>query len=228
MLLLMMMIHTSSVLSEETTLTQQVSHTPLKCQSRSGPQRGTKVNGSHRGDNPLLKPTRIHIAEQSLPCPTTREHRELIGVKTMSLCTNGSFYCQECCQCFKNLNDKLKRRLSDPLHIHQTKSSQVIQNVFLAVRGLREDKSMHTLQWHRPVKMVHQTSSLHIESNSDRVGLLTPTHGQCSQQQSGQITLQSVLINMPNFSRPYVMQKSGKFKYGGPCHGGGGLELARS
>ena len=146
MLLLMMMIHISSVLSEETTLTQQVSHTPLKCQSRSGPQRGTKVNGSHRGDNPLLKPTRIHIAEQSLPCPTTREHRELIGVKTMSLCTNGSFYCQECCQCFKNLNDKLKRRLSDPLHIHQTKSSQVIQNVFLAVRGLREDKSMHTLQ----------------------------------------------------------------------------------
>ena len=47
------------------------------------------------------------------------------------------------------------------------------------------------------VKTIHQTSLLHIESNLDRLGLLSPTHGQRSQQQSGQITLQSVLINIP-------------------------------
>ena len=36
---------------------------------------------------------------------------------------------------------------------------------------------------HRPinnVKTVHQTSLLHIESNLDRLGLLSPTHGQRS------------------------------------------------
>ena len=42
--------------TEETTVTQQVSHRPIKCQSRLWSQRGTKVNGSHRGGNPLLKP----------------------------------------------------------------------------------------------------------------------------------------------------------------------------
>ena len=41
--------------TEETTVTQQVSHRPIKCQSRSWLQRGTKVNGSHHVDNPLLK-----------------------------------------------------------------------------------------------------------------------------------------------------------------------------
>ena len=45
---------------EETTVTQQVSHRPIKCQFRLWSQRGTeKVNGSHRGDNPLLRPIGI-------------------------------------------------------------------------------------------------------------------------------------------------------------------------
>ena len=48
--------------TEETTATQQVSHRPIKCQSRLWSQRGTKVNGSHHGDNPLLRPTGIQIA----------------------------------------------------------------------------------------------------------------------------------------------------------------------
>ena len=48
--------------TEETTVTQQVSHRPIKCQSRLWSQRGTKVNGSHHGDNPLLRPTGIQIA----------------------------------------------------------------------------------------------------------------------------------------------------------------------
>ena len=42
--------------TEETTVTQEVSHRPIKCQSRLWSQRGTKVNGSHHGDNPLLRP----------------------------------------------------------------------------------------------------------------------------------------------------------------------------
>ena len=50
---------------EETTVTQQVSHRPIKRQSRLWSQRGTKVNGSHHGDNPLLRPTGIQIATKS-------------------------------------------------------------------------------------------------------------------------------------------------------------------
>ena len=34
-------------------------------QSGTWSQRGTKVNGSHRGDNPLLRPTGIQIATKS-------------------------------------------------------------------------------------------------------------------------------------------------------------------
>ena len=54
--------------TDETTVTQQVSHRPIdiKCQSRLWSQRGTKVNGSRRhDDNPLLRPTRIQIATKS-------------------------------------------------------------------------------------------------------------------------------------------------------------------
>ena len=36
--------------TEETTVTQQVSHRPIKCQSRLWSQKGTKVNESRRGD----------------------------------------------------------------------------------------------------------------------------------------------------------------------------------
>ena len=35
------------------------------CQSGTWPQRGTNVNGSHHGDNPLLRPTGIQIATKS-------------------------------------------------------------------------------------------------------------------------------------------------------------------
>ena len=51
--------------TEETTVTQQVSHRPIKRQSRLWSQRDTKVNGSHHGDNPLLRPTGIQIATKS-------------------------------------------------------------------------------------------------------------------------------------------------------------------
>ena len=111
--------------TEETTVAQGVSHRPIKCQSRLWSQRGTKVNGSHHGDNPLLRPTGIQIAT----------------------------------------------------------------------------KSYATLQAMAPtnIKMVRQTSLLHIECSLDRLGLLSPTHDQRSQQQSGQIILQPVLINKSKF-----------------------------
>ena len=50
------------------TLTDRASTIPSNirgCQSGTWPQRGTKVNGSHHGDNPLLRPTGIQIATRS-------------------------------------------------------------------------------------------------------------------------------------------------------------------
>ena len=81
-------------------------------------------------------------------------------------------------------------------------STKVIKSdtkTFLALGGLHEDKLCETLEAMAPtkVKTVHQTSLLHIVSNLDRHGLLSPTHGQRSKQQIGQIPLQSVLINKP-------------------------------
>ena len=106
--------------TEKSKVTQQVGHRPIKCQSRLWPQRGMKINGSHHGDNPLLRPTGIQIA--------TKSYATLQQAMT-------------------------------PINIKKT---------------------------------VHQTSLLHIiESNLDRLGLLSPTHDQRSQQQTGQITLQS-------------------------------------
>ena len=74
---------------------QQVSHNrPIKRQSRLWSQRGTKVDGSHHGDIPLLRPNRDpNRDKKSLPGPTNREHGKLIGVKTMRLgTTNCCFY----------------------------------------------------------------------------------------------------------------------------------------
>ena len=86
--------------TEETTVTQ-VSHRPIKCQSRLWSQRGTKVNGSPHGDNPLLRPTGIQIATKS----------------------------------------------------------------YAALQAMAPTN----------IKTVHQTSLLHIESNLDRLGMLSPT-----------------------------------------------------
>ena len=41
------------------------SHNIRGCQSGTWSQRGTKVNGSHHGDNPLFRPTGIQIATKS-------------------------------------------------------------------------------------------------------------------------------------------------------------------
>ena len=108
--------------TEETTVTQQVSPRPIKCQSRLWSQRGTKVNGSHHGDNPLLRPTGIQIATKS----------------------------------------------------------------YAALQAMAPTN----------IKTVHQTSLLHIESNLDRLGMLSPTYDQRSQQKNGN---QPVLINKSKF-----------------------------
>ena len=99
--------------TEETAVTQQVSHRPIKCQSRLWSQKGTKVNRSHHGDNPLLRPTGIQIA---------------------------------------------------------TKKYAILQAMAPT-----------------NIKTVYQTSLLHIESSLDRLGLLSPTHDQRSQQQADEL-----------------------------------------
>ena len=83
-------------------------------------------------------------------------------------------------------------------------SNKVIKSDTISCLGLgelRKDKLCDTLQAMAPtnVKTVLQTSLPHIESNLHRLGLLSPTHGQRSQQQSGKITLQSVLIDESKF-----------------------------
>ena len=55
-------IQLTALATEETTVTQQVSHSPIKCQYRSWSQRGMEVNGSHHGDKSLLRPIGIQIA----------------------------------------------------------------------------------------------------------------------------------------------------------------------
>ena len=111
--------------TEESMVTQQASHKPIKCQSRLWSQRGTEFNGSHHRDNPLLRPTGIQIATKS----------------------------------------------------------------YAALQAMAPTN----------IKTVHQTSLLHIESNLDRLGMLSPTHDQRSQQKNGKITLQPVLINTSKF-----------------------------
>ena len=115
-------------------------------QSGTWSQRNTKINGSHHHcDNALLKPTGIQIATKSLPVSISPEYRKLIGVKTMSLGTDYSFYCLECCQhfVFYNLNYELKRK-TVWCAAHPTKSSKVTQNVFSAIEWLHEDKLVTT------------------------------------------------------------------------------------
>ena len=128
--------------TEETAVTQQISNRPVKYQSRSWSQRGTKVNGSRHVDSPLLKPTGIQIATKPISYAT--------------------FY----------------------------------------------------RQWYRPMsKRFVKHPLFHIESNLDRLGLLSPTHGQRSEQQSGQkITLQTVLINTPKFLKATHHTEIGKIE----------------
>ena len=58
------------------------------CQSGTWSQRGTKVNGSHHGDNPLLRPTGIQIATKSYAtlqamAPTNNKTASDFSLKTV-------------------------------------------------------------------------------------------------------------------------------------------------
>ena len=80
-------------------------------------------------------------------------------------------------------------------------------------------KSYAALQAMAPtnIKTVHQTSLLYIiESNLDRLGMFSPTHDQRSQQKSGKITLQPVLINKKSkFLKATHCTEIRKLKYRG-------------
>ena len=107
--------------TEETTVTQQVSLRPIKCQSRSWSHRVTTVDGSHNGESPLLKPTGIKFVTNLMLGTTNGEHRKLIGVKTMSLFRyEVQFVLSGVLPVFHNLNYKLQRRLPDVLPNQQT------------------------------------------------------------------------------------------------------------
>ena len=143
--------------TEETTGTQQVSPRPIKCHSRLWSQRGTKVNGSHHGDNPLLRPIGIQIATKT----------------------------------------------------------------YAALQAMAPTN----------FKTVHQTSLLHIESNLDRLGMLSPTHDQRSQQKTGKITLQQALINKSKILKATHCTEIRKMKYRGlwwwrPCAGEAGARAS--
>ena len=84
-------------------------------------------------------------------------------------------------------------------------------------------------QCHRPIsKRFIKPPLLYIESNLDRLGLLSPTHDQRSQQQSGQITLQPFLIIKSKcFIKATHRTKIRKIEIPSEVFDGGGLELVK-
>ena len=110
------------------------------------------------------------------------------GLATNSLnvrnSNNNNNNCLECCQ----------RRLSDVLLVAIQKSHQMWYNKFCSSRRItrrqvmRHFTSNDTDQQSMSKRFI-KTSLLHIESNADRLRLLSPTYGQRSQYRSGQIKL---------------------------------------
>ena len=87
------------LVTEETTVTQHVSHRPIKRQSRLWSQRGTKVNGSHHGDNPLLRPTGIQIATKSYAALQAMAPTNIKTVRQTSLLhSRATSIDSECCR----------------------------------------------------------------------------------------------------------------------------------
>ena len=105
------------------------------------PQRGTTVNGSQHGDNPLLKPIGIQIATKNL---ARSSHSRISGIFRHQDDVFGyelQLLLSEVYPVFQNLNYKLQRSLSERAVHVLPKSSKMIPNVFLAIEGLHEDKS---------------------------------------------------------------------------------------
>ena len=151
-----------------------------------------------------------------LPGPTNREYRKLMGVKAMSLGTNSSFYCLECCQyisgsdlqatektvwCAAPCNEVIK---SDP-------------KGFLLHQGLHEDKLCDTSQAMAPtnVETVHQISLLYREQpRSIRMVVAYPRLAFSPTKRTNHA--QSVSINKPKFLKATRHAEIRKNKYQGP------------
>ena len=123
------------------TVTQQVSHRPIECQSRSWSQRGTKVNGSRHGDNSLLKPTGIQIATKSLPGFTTLKktyrRQEYVFGYELQLLLSGVL------PILQKLNYKLQRTLSErDAHLPKYQTHQKGLKMFSSYRRVTRRQFM--------------------------------------------------------------------------------------
>ena len=157
-------------------MAQEVSHRPItKYQSRSRRHKEVprKVNGSHHdGDSPLLRSTGNQIATNPLPGPTNREHRKPTGVKTVYLGYELqlvlSLQVLAMVPIFRITSyteDRLMRCPSD-------------KNVLAFGGLLHENKLTRHFTTSNGADLCPNGSSnlllLHIDSNLDRLGLLSP------------------------------------------------------
>ena len=205
--------------TEETTVTQRVSHRPIKYQSRSWSQSETKVNGSHNGDNLLPKPTAIQIATKSLPGPTTREHRKLNDVKTMFLGTNHDFHCLECCQ-FSEPEIQPTEKTVDVLPFHQSHQKRLIFYIMTLCYC-----TLHK-QWRRPmskrfIKPPYSMSrATSIDLDCCRLPAASVLSNKADVLYSNQIDQQAKVSQGHTSCRSEDNRNT-------EVHGGGGLELVK-
>ena len=97
-----MMIHTFSVLSLQLKKLRRHNKSAIDLSNASAARGHKKVRRStvHHADNPQLQPTGYQNRDKILARSNhpTREHRKLIGVKTMFFGTNYSLYLVKYCQ----------------------------------------------------------------------------------------------------------------------------------
>ena len=92
------LIHTFSVLSLQLKKLRGHNEAAIDL-SNANPARGQKVNGSHHGDIPLLKPIGMQIATKPLPQVNPPDNIEnLSASRRYLLSTNYKFSCLEDCQ----------------------------------------------------------------------------------------------------------------------------------
>ena len=171
--------------------------------SRSWSRRGTKINEPCHGDSPLLWPTGIQIATKSLPGPTKREHRKLIGVRTMSLGTNYSFYdCLAYCQYFIIwiINTSYREDCLRCCPAHPT-SHQKCYKRFSSSRRVTRRQVMRRFTGNGTDQCRNDSSNVlnpyREQPRSTRIVVAYPRSAFSGTKQ--QITLHSVLINKPKF-----------------------------
>ena len=102
-------------------------------------------------NNPPTKPFDCSGGLAAFRFFLTREHRELIDVKTISLGTSSTVSTVWSAASISEASYR-ERRLSDVLTIHQKVVKKVTQKGFPAIGGLHEDKLCDTLQATAPTK----------------------------------------------------------------------------